>query len=53
MFKRKDNSLDKTEFAFYRKQLGKTQREMGQLLGTSIKAIHSYEQGWRNVPVHV
>jgi len=53
MFKRKDNSLDKTDFAFFRKQLGKTQREMGQLLGTSIKAIHSYEQGWRNVPVHV
>ena len=26
---------------------------MAQLLGTSIKAIHSYEQGWRNVPVHV
>ena len=45
--------MDKTEFAYYRKQLGKTQREMAQLLGTSIKAIHSYEQGWRNVPVHV
>jgi hypothetical protein len=23
---------------------------MAQLLGTSIKAIHSYEQGWRTVP---
>jgi hypothetical protein len=26
---------------------------MAQLLGTSIKAIHSYEQGWRTIPVHV
>lgn len=26
---------------------------MAQLLGVSIKAIHSYEQGWRSIPVHV
>lgn len=26
---------------------------MAELLGSSLKAIHSYEQGWRNVPVHV
>lgn len=26
---------------------------MAQLLGVSIKAIHSYEQGWRSVPAHV
>jgi len=26
---------------------------MSQLLGTSVKAIHSYEQGWRRVPSHV
>ena len=25
---------------------------MAQLLGTSVKAIHSYEQGWRRVPTH-
>lgn len=36
-----------------RKKLGKTQKQMAELLGTSLKAIHSYEQGWRNVPVHV
>jgi hypothetical protein len=41
------------EFAGYRKKLGKTQREMAQLIGTSIKAVHSYEQGWRSVPGHV
>ncbi len=26
---------------------------MAQLLGVSIKAIHSYEQGWRNIPTHI
>ena len=26
---------------------------MASLLGVSIKAIHSYEQGWRSVPPHV
>lgn len=40
-------------FSKYRKKLQKTQKEMAQLLGTSIKAIHSYEQGWRSIPVHV
>ena len=41
------------EFSFFRKRLGKTQKQMAELLGTSLKAIHSYEQGWRNIPVHV
>ena len=26
---------------------------MARLLGVSIKAIHSYEQGWRKIPHHV
>jgi transcriptional regulator with XRE-family HTH domain len=43
--------MDKKEFAYFRKELGKTQRELAELLGTSLKAIHSYEQGWRSVPV--
>lgn len=41
------------EFKTFRKKLEKTQRQMAQLLGVSIKAVHSYEQGWRSVPVHV
>jgi len=45
--------MDKTEFAYLRKQkLKKTQKQMAQLLGISIKAIHSYEQGWRSIPPH-
>jgi len=45
--------MDKIAFSKYRKLLNKTQKEMAQLLGTSIKAVHSYEQGWRAIPVHV
>jgi DNA-binding XRE family transcriptional regulator len=45
--------MNKTDFTYYRKELGKTQREIAELLGTSLKAVHSYEQGWRNIPVHV
>lgn len=41
------------EFKRFRQRMNRTQRQMAQLLGTSIKAIHSYEQGWRNIPVHV
>ena len=40
------------EFVSIRKQLGKTQKELSQLLGVSLQAVHSYEQGWRVVPVH-
>jgi hypothetical protein len=26
---------------------------MAELLGTSLKAVQSFEQGWRKVPVHI
>ncbi len=44
--------MEKKEFKLIRKKLGKTQKQLAELLGTSLKAIHSYEQGWRNIPVH-
>jgi len=44
--------MDKKEFSQIRHHLGKTQRQLAQLLGTSPKAIQSFEQGWRNIPVH-
>ena len=46
-------TMNKQEFSYFRKKLHKTQKEMAQLLGRSIKAIHSYEQGWRVIPVDV
>ncbi len=45
--------MDSKEFAVFRKKLDKTQKAMANLLGVSIKAIHSYEQGWRTIPPHV
>ncbi len=41
------------EFVSYRKKLKKTQVQLAQLLGVSLKAVRSYEQGWRSVPAYV
>jgi transcriptional regulator with XRE-family HTH domain len=41
------------EFARLRATLGRSQRELAELLGLSLKAVESYEQGWRKVPAHV
>lgn len=44
--------MDKKYFTLLRKTLGKTQKELAELLGISIKTLHSYEQGWRQIPAH-
>ena len=36
-----------------RAQLCMTQTKVAQALGISVRAIQSYEQGWREVPTHV
>ena len=43
--------MNKKEFSQIRRDLGKTQKQMAQLLGTSLKAIQSFEQGWRDIPL--
>ena len=45
--------MDKQEFQTFRQKLQKTQKQLSELLGTSLKAIQSFEQGWRKVPVHI
>lgn len=45
--------MESNKFKDIRATLSKTQKELAQLLGVSIKAIHSYEQGWRRIPHHV
>jgi hypothetical protein len=45
--------MQRDEFKSIRKKLKKTQKQMAHLLGVSVKAIHSYEQGWRSIPVSV
>ena len=37
-------------FAMLREFLGRSQREIAAQLGVSIRAVQSYEQGWRPVP---
>ncbi|MEW6375020.1 MAG: two-CW domain-containing protein [Thermodesulfobacteriota bacterium] len=46
-------STDNKEFYYLRQKLLKTQKQISQLLGVSLKAVQSFEQGWRNVPVHI
>jgi DNA-binding XRE family transcriptional regulator len=45
--------MDRKEFSKIRQRLGKSQKEMAQLLAISLKAVQSFEQGWRNIPAHV
>jgi len=45
--------VESKDFITIRKKLNKTQQQIAQLLGVSVKAIESYEQGWRSVPEHV
>ena len=40
------------EFYLARGKLGKTQEQLAELLGVSLRTVHSYEQGWRNIPEH-
>ncbi len=47
-----ETSVDRKEFSEIRGRLGKSQREMAQLLAVSLKAVQSFEQGWRNIPTH-
>lgn len=45
--------MDSKEFVKARKELTRTQKELASLLGISLKAVCSYEQGWRTIPSHV
>ncbi|MFH0783256.1 MAG: helix-turn-helix transcriptional regulator [Pseudomonadota bacterium] len=45
--------MTKEDFKLLRKKLGKTQVQLAEILGMSLKTIHSYEQGWRVIPMHI
>ena len=45
--------MTRDQFFAARKKLAKTQKTLAELLGVSLKAVQSYEQGWRSVPLHV
>ena len=41
------------DFCSIRKNMGKTQKQMSEILGVSLKAIQSFEQGWRRIPAQL
>ena len=45
--------MKKEEFSRARSKLGKTQMQLAELIRASLKAVQSYEQGWRSIPAHV
>lgn len=45
--------MDSQQFKKWRERLNKTQKEIAQLLGVSLKAVQGYEQGWRSIPPYV
>jgi len=49
----KEEAMDAKEFQSLRQRLQKTQKEMSQLLGTSLRGVQSFEQGWRRIPIHI
>ena len=45
--------MNATELQLIRQELLKTQKQMSELLGISLKAVQSFEQGWRIIPPYV
>ena len=45
--------INPADLCSVRDALGKSQEELATLLGTSKRAVQSYEQGWRPVPAHI
>ena len=48
----REKGVDKEEFLRARVVLEKTQKQLAELLGVSLRTLHSYEQGWRDIPAH-
>ena len=46
------NLMKSKEFIQSRHYLGKSQKQLAQLLSVSLKAVQSFEQGWRNIPAY-
>lgn len=44
--------MQNKEFSNIRHYLGKSQKQLAQLLCVSTKAIQSFEQGWRRIPAN-
>ncbi len=45
--------MTKDEFISIRMKLKKTQKQMAELLGVSIRSVQSFEQGWRKISSNI
>ncbi len=45
--------MESNELSNIRKYLGKSQSQLARFLCVSTKAIQSFEQGWRKIPVNI
>jgi hypothetical protein len=45
--------VNSEEFSNIRHYLGISQSKLAQLLCVSLKAVQSFEQNWRNIPVYI
>jgi len=45
--------MESKEFTSIRLSFEKTQKEMAELLGISLRSVQSFEQGWRKIPTNV
>ena len=45
--------MDRKELSQDSSAVGKISKGKAQLLAISLKAVQSFEQGWRNIPAHV
>ncbi len=45
--------MNNIEFSNTRHYLGKSQVQMARLLGISPRAVQSFDQGWRKVPISI
>jgi DNA-binding XRE family transcriptional regulator len=41
------------EFVSVRHNFKKTQKQMAELLGISLRSVQSFEQGWRKIPTNI
>ena len=46
-------AVDITSLRSVREALSKSQSDLAVLLGVSVRAVQSYEQGWRHTPLDV
>jgi len=45
--------MDNKEFISFRLKLNTTQKQMAELIGKSLRAVQSFEQGWRKIPENI